>query len=166
MTVKVAEMAFRMRISLRAGLYALSIGVIPLGLPAQILELSQGQLRQLVDAQQVLGAKTIADAATLGFGGAVIEVRGFLSEGRVTYRLLLQLIDGSVIELLFDGSSGERVSHRSQMGLIVSSEAKSNAASNRFNNDGRNGNETSDRNSGSRDRGNSGHGRDGNGRGR
>jgi hypothetical protein len=176
------EVQFKMRIPMKSLLFAYAMALMPLSATADVIELSQGQLRQLVAQQQVLRAETIATTATSGFGGVVIDIRGFLSEGRMTYRLLLQRNDGSVVELLYNGTDGERVSHNSQMGQIVSSEAKSNNASNgnangRGNananasrgNNGNSGDRGNRGNSGSRgnsgDRGNSGNGGKGNGRG-
>ena len=45
-------------------------------------------MRQLVQQQQVLGTEAISAEAAAQFSGDVIDIRGFLSEGRMTYRLL------------------------------------------------------------------------------
>ncbi len=145
---------------------------MPLSAAAEIAELSQGQLRQLVQQQQVLGSEAISASATSDFGGVVVDIRGFLSDGRMTYRVLLQRDDGAVIELLFNGTDGQRVSHNSQIGQDVSSQARasngrSNGAAN--GNAGANGNSgnngKSDERGNSGSRGNSGGGGSQNGRG-
>ena len=155
--------------NLKTALFAAAMALMPLDATADVLELSQGQMRQLVAQQQVLRAETIATTATSDFGGTVIDIRGFLSEGRMTYRLLVQRDDGSVIELLYNGTDGRRVSHSSETGQIVSSEAKSNnsANANSSNNGKGNGNANAGNNGNSGNRGNSGdRGNSGNSNGR
>jgi uncharacterized membrane protein YkoI len=138
-----------MGIQFRAALLASMLGLLPHAAAADMRELSQEQMRQLVVQQQVLGAEAIITDAAATFDGDVMDIRGFLSEGRMTYRLLLKRDDGSVIELLFDGVNGQQVSHNSEMGRSVSAVARSNNG-----NSGNNGNGN----------GNSGGGK-GNGRG-
>jgi hypothetical protein len=152
-----------MRIPLKPVLLASGIALMPLSATAEILELSQSQMRQLVSQQQILGAETIATAVVSDFGGVVLEMRGFLSEGKMTYRILLQREDGAVVELLYNGPNGRRISSNSPMGQVVSSEARSNNGSptNSTNvNASSNGNSGNLGNSGNRgnssDRGNSG----------
>ncbi len=143
----------------------------PMHAASDVLELSQQQMRQLVLEKQVLSAETIATDAAANFGGVVMDIRGFLSEGRMTYRLLLRRNDGSVIEVLFNGVDGERVSHSSQMGQVVSTVARTanrssdrSSAANNGNrgNAGNNGNRGNANNNGNRgNAGNNGNGRGG-----
>lgn len=115
-----------MRISLKSTLIASAIACLPFAAAAEVLELSQGQMRQLVAQQQVVSAETIATSAVSEFDGVVIDIRGFLSEGRMTYRLLLQREDGSVIMLLYNGTDGRRISHNSPMGQVVTAASQAN----------------------------------------
>ena len=95
------------------------VSLLPTSSSAEVIELSHSQLRQLVQDRQIHGAEAIVEAAVKTFGGTPLDVRGFLSEGRMTYRLLLQRADGSVIEVLFNGQTAQRVSHESAMGLSL-----------------------------------------------
>jgi len=97
---------------------------MPLTGSAEVVELSQNQLRALVTQNQVHSAETIATGSVARFGGAVMDIRGFLSDGKMTYRLLLQRNDGSVIEVMIDGQSGQQVTHASAMGQVVSTTAR------------------------------------------
>lgn len=124
-----------MRNTLSSALFVSAIALLPCTAAAEVLELSQGQIRQLVAQQQVRNAEAIVSDAVLNFGGTVIDIRGFLFEGRMTYRLLLQRDDGSVIELLINGVNGERISHNGQIGQSVSTAARAkNASAGRANN--------------------------------
>ncbi len=134
------------------------LGLPPHSAAADMRELSQEQMRQLVVQQQVLGAEAIMTNAAAMFGGDVMDIRGFLSEGRMTYRLLLKRDDGSVIEVLFNGVNGQRVSDNSEMGRSVSASARSN---NGNGNSGNNGNGNSG-NNGNGNSGNNGNGNSGN----
>lgn len=98
--------------------------LMPLTGSAEVVELSQNQLRALVTQNQVHSAETIATGSVARFGGAVMDIRGFLSDGKMTYRLLLQRNDGSVIEVMIDGQSGQQVTHASAMGQVVSTTAR------------------------------------------
>ncbi len=118
-----------MRNPLKPLLFASCLAFAPIGALADIAELSQAQMRQLVAQEQVLSAATIAAEVVSDFGGEVVDIRGFLSDGRMTYRVLLQRDDGWVIELLYNGPDGRRVSHRSAMGKAVSSEASTTSGS-------------------------------------
>ncbi|WP_108813589.1 hypothetical protein [Loktanella sp. Alg231-35] len=141
------------------------LGLLPKVAMADMLELSQEQMRQLVAQQQVLGTEAILTDASATFGGDVMDIRGFLSEGRMTYRLLLKRGDGSVVELLYNGVNGQRVSHNSEMGQSVSKVAQSsNGNSGGNGNSGNNGNGNG--NSGNNGNGNGNSGNNGNGNGR
>lgn len=96
---------------------------------AEVIELTQGQMRSLVQQQQVLGAEQIVGAAVATYGGTPLDIRGFLSEGRMTYRLLLQRADGSVIEVLLNGQTAQPVAHSSDMGRAVSETANGRSSS-------------------------------------
>ena len=110
----------KMRKHLNTALFCSAVGLAPVCASADILELSQDQMRTLVSQKQVLSAETIITDAVSNFGGSVMDIRGFLSEGRMTYRLLMQRDDGAVIELLVNGVNGRRISHNSDMGQVVS----------------------------------------------
>ncbi len=146
-------------------MFASLLGLLPQGAAADMRELSQEQMRQLATQQQVLGAEAIIADAAETFGGDVIDIRGFLSEGWMTYRLLLKRDDGSVIELLVNGVNGQRVSHDSEMGQSVSAVARSN---NGNGNSGKNGNgngNSGNNGNGNGNSGNNGNGNSGNGNG-
>lgn len=150
---------------LKTTLIALTFGLLPIQSFAETLELSQAQLRQLVVESQILDAETVVTDVAQNFGGVVLDIRGFLAEGQMTYRLLMQRDDGSVIEVLVNGVSGQRVSHRTPMGQIVSAAAREmngNSNSNRGNrgNNGVRGNNRGNDNGNGR--GNSGRGNRGN----
>lgn len=158
-----------MRISVKTMLIVSAIAMTPMPVLADMIELSQGQLRQLVQQRQVLGSEAVSASATSEFGGEVVDIRAFLSDGRMTYRLLLQRVDGAVVELLFNGTDGARISHSSQIGQEVSLEARSNngrsnvgandnpgASGNNSRNGNSGGNGNAGNNSRSSDRGNGG----------
>ena len=92
---------------------------------ADALELSQDQLRHLVAQDHVLSSETVIMQAASRFDGAVMDIRGFLADGQMTYRLLIKQTDGSVAELLINGVTGEHVAHTSQMGQSISAGARS-----------------------------------------
>lgn len=105
------------------------MGLAPSIASAQPMELSQTQLRQLVTDQQILGAEAIVEAVALSTPSAVMDIRGFLDDGRMTYRVLLQRNDGAVVEIMVDGQNGQRVSHQSDLGQAVSAAARSHRVS-------------------------------------
>lgn len=98
---------------------------------ADVIELSQSQLRHLVSEEQIQGAEVVVNAAVRTFGGTPIDIRGFLSDGRMTYRLLMQHSDGGVIEVLMNGQTAQCVSHTSVIGSAVASQAFAKTASSR-----------------------------------
>lgn len=114
-----------MRNKFKSAVFVSAVTLLPFSVAADVLELSQGQIRELVAQRQVLSAETMVLDMLSDFGGNVIDIRAFLSEGDMTYRLLLQRDDGSVIELLIDGVTGDRLSNNSQMGQTVSTAARS-----------------------------------------
>ncbi len=102
----------------------LTIGACLSTASAQPLELSQAQLRQLVAQQQIVGAEAIVANTAGAVDGNVMDIRGFLKDGRMTYRVLLQGHDGAVVEIMMDGQSGQRLSHQSDLGQAISAAAR------------------------------------------
>lgn len=96
----------------------------PLAAHADAIELSQAQMRQLVVSQQVLGADQVVGAVSRNYGGAVMDIRGFYTDGAMTYRLLVQRQDGAVLEVLVNGVNGQAVSHDTPLGQGVSAVAR------------------------------------------
>lgn len=156
-----------MRVFPKAALFSAVACLWAIGGFADTIELTQDQLRGLVSQQQVLSAETIVVDAVSAHGGVVMDIRGFLFEGQMTYRVLLQRDDGSVIELLVNGVNGRRVSHDSALGQLVSTAARStNGAGNASNgtiNRNANANANAGNRDNARDRGNSGGGNSGGG---
>lgn len=129
---------------------------LPQAAPAQAVELTQAQLRQLVVEQQVISSESVVANVAQNFGGVVKDIRGFFLDGQMTYRLLLQRDDGQVVEILVNGVDGRQVSHQTPMGQIVSSVAR---ATNGSSNSASNGNAVSNANrANNADRGNSSRG--------
>ena len=81
-------------------------------------------MRDLVTQEQVLSAESIVLVTSQTIGGTVMEIRGFQSEGQMTYRLLIQQPNGQIDEVLVNGTNGRHVSPSSQMGQIVSAVAR------------------------------------------
>ena len=92
---------------------------------AQPVELTQSQLRQLVAQEQILAADVSAGSAAKSANGIVMDMRGFLHDGRMTYRVLLQRSDGAIVEVMMNGQSGQQISHSSERGRVVSEAARS-----------------------------------------
>lgn len=107
-----------------------TLALLALPANAEPVELSQTQLRQLVSQNQILGAQQIIAQSEHAHFGQVIDVRGFLEDGSMVYRVLLQRNDGTVIEVLVDGPSGRPVSHQSNIGQLVSAAARGVSANN------------------------------------
>jgi len=154
--------------------------LMPVSATADVVELSQNQLRALVTQKQVLSAETVVTGTAMRFGGDVMDVRGFLSDGKMTYRLLMQRGDGSIVEVLIDGQNGQQISHNSAMGQTVSTVARvlkrtttntssnsgsENASSNSNRNSSASNNIRSNGNSGNSNRGSGNNNRGGNGNG-
>lgn len=106
-------------------LCALVLGLAPMVTTAQPIELSQSQMRQLVRDQKVLSAEIVVGDLSHSMGGTVMDIRGFSVEGVMTYRLLMQQRDGTVLEVLVDGTDGQPVGHDTPHGQIVSAVARS-----------------------------------------
>ncbi|MEL6571200.1 MAG: hypothetical protein AAFQ64_06065 [Pseudomonadota bacterium] len=96
----------------------------PGNIAAQPIELSQSQLRQLVAQNQILAADVIAGSAAQSTDTTVMDMRGFLDDGRMTYRVLLQRSDGAIVEVLMNGQSGQLISYLSEHGRAVSEAAR------------------------------------------
>jgi len=104
---------------LRPFVFGLLVSFLPNSSPAEVLELSQPQLRQLVLDRQIHSAEAIVAVAVDSVEETPLDIRGFLSEGRMTYRLLIQRSNGSVVEILMNGQNGERISQETAMGRAV-----------------------------------------------
>lgn len=111
------------RLSLTA--LVLLFAMLPLTGAAQVVELPQEKMRQLVAQSQVLNAQSIISYAKAVETGDVIDIRGFSANDRMTYRLLIQRPNGTIVEVLFDGQSGQRIQQSTRLGQIVSTTAQS-----------------------------------------
>lgn len=100
------------------------VTLLPASSSADVIELNRSELRQLVADREIQDAETIIGVATAAYGGQPLEIRGFVADGRVIYRVLVQGADGAVIEALVDGAGGYMVSHKTPMGLAISAEAR------------------------------------------
>lgn len=95
---------------------------------ASTFELSQAQMRQLVQEKQINSVETVIQDVSSVLGDHVMDVRAFFSEGRVVYRVLAQH-NGQLVEVLIDGTNNQQVSHNSSLGKIVSELARSQSGS-------------------------------------
>ena len=143
-------------------LFASTLAMLPQSASSQAVELTQSQLRQLVVEQQVVSAEDVVTDVAQNFGGIVKDIRGFFLEGSMTYRLLLQRADGQVVEILVNGIDGERISHNTPMGQIVSAVARATNGSANASSNGNNGNGNGNGNNGNGNSGNNGNGNSGN----
>jgi len=95
------------------------LALLPVSSAAEVVELSQAQLRHFVAEDVVLSAGHVAALVMQDIDGMVMDIRGFHVDGQMTYRLVMQRHDGKVIEVLVNGVDGAIIGNTTQLGQRV-----------------------------------------------
>ncbi|WP_131802269.1 hypothetical protein [Yoonia tamlensis] len=136
----------------------------PVAAHAQIVELSQSDLRAAIANDSVIPTRQMIAGVENFTGGDVMDVRVFLVDGTITYRILVSYGDGQLGSILVDGVRGTQIAQSSNIGSQVMAAAASGRNPNSVNaNNGNNGNNGNGNNGNGN--GNSGNGNNGNGNG-
>ena len=82
---------------------------------ADVSELSQADLRAAVAEDRAIQSRTLISSVERFTGGEVIDIRAFVLEGVVTYRILFRNAAGEIGTLMVDGSTGRAVNPNSEL---------------------------------------------------
>jgi len=80
---------------------------------ADARELSQSELRAVVSVRDAIPTRRLISGVEDHTGGEVVEVRAFMFEEMLTYRVLFRMEDGHLGAILVDGETGHAVDDES-----------------------------------------------------
>lgn len=80
---------------------------------ADARELSQSELRAVVSVRDAIPTRRLISGVEDDTGGEVVEMRAFMFEENLTYRVLFRMEDGHLGAILVDGETGHAVDDES-----------------------------------------------------
>ena len=80
---------------------------------ADARELSQSELRAVVSARDAIPTRRLISGVEDHTGGDVVEVRAFMFEETLTYRVMFRMGDGHLAAILVDGETGHAIEDES-----------------------------------------------------
>jgi hypothetical protein len=102
--------------------------LVPTASHADVRELSQNELRKIVSASKAIDTRhLIADVESV-MQGHVVNVRAFLVENMVTYRVMVRQAGGHLNSVMVDGKTGFAVDENSAVGRRVKAVVDANAS--------------------------------------
>jgi hypothetical protein len=104
------------------------LGLAGPSLASSMRELDGADLRRVVREEGMISLKEVIQSLSRQTGGEPVEARAFQDES-VFYRIVLKMVDGSVISIIIDAKTGEQVPKGSAIGKDVAAAVKSGASS-------------------------------------
>lgn len=147
------------------------LATLPMTLAAEVSEMSQAELRSAISESRAIPTRSLIGGVENYTGGEVVDIRAFVSDGAVLYRILYRDTDSQIRSLLVDGASGRAVNPASGVGQEVVSYVNTNpgnglALGRQGGNNGQANSRGRDNNNGRGNSGGSNRGGNGNGNGR
>lgn len=95
------------------------ICILPAVAQADVRELSQAELRNAVSRDQTIATRHLISGVESFTGGDVVEIRAFVADNKVTYRIMVRQPRGQLGLLMVDGATGLQVFDSSALGQEI-----------------------------------------------
>ena len=106
--------------------FALMVALTTTSAQAEVRELSQAELRAAVAEERAIPTRNLVRGVEQFTGGDVLDIRAFLTDENVTYRILYRAESGAIDTIMVNGATGRQVNPNSIVGQTVLAVAGSN----------------------------------------